>query len=318
MFVSSARRRSIVILVVHVLIAKNVVMDVVLLGRLTSQNEGLGESTHWMTVVREFTRNLNYDAITKSRLSVNIRDLRMAIAEIQLLDLIMNVLLTDNQDIVLARIRVQASMGEARMLVIKAIKEKNTFENGRRNRIFHLPVQMVGRIVEKGIILANEFASNNKRRWFGLHYHGTSYDTLFFSLRFGSKISEIIVIICNFLSIYGPMNRLSEKFCLCVAINKEKEKLSLSDTRKVMGCSLFRFFSRCGEISTNFVGKIRFLRCSNAAFYISPFNLRAFQAGREISFTRRSQVNKEKEVLETHGARHENFAKNARQSRRTS
>lgn len=40
-------------------------------------------------------------------------------------------------------------------------------------------MEMVGRIVEKGVILANEFASNNERRWFGLHYHGTSNDTLY-------------------------------------------------------------------------------------------------------------------------------------------
>lgn len=36
-----------------------------------------------------------------------------------------------------------------------------------------LPMQMVGGIVKEGVILANEFASNNERRWFGLHYHGS-------------------------------------------------------------------------------------------------------------------------------------------------
>ena len=34
-------------------------------------------------------------------------------------------------------------------------------------------MQMVGGIVKEGVILANEFASNNERRWFGLHYHGS-------------------------------------------------------------------------------------------------------------------------------------------------
>lgn len=65
------------------------------------------------------------------------------------------------------------------MLVIEAERKANDEINDEiPGELEHLPMQMIWGIVEKGVILANEFASNNKRRWFGLHYHGTSYDTL--------------------------------------------------------------------------------------------------------------------------------------------
>lgn len=72
-------------------------------------------------------------------------------------------------------------MGEARVLIIEPEKAKEVTRLSRFNEIsLNLPMQMVGGIVEEGVILANEFASNNERRWFGLHYHG-SLQTLFFT-----------------------------------------------------------------------------------------------------------------------------------------
>lgn len=106
-------RRCLVVLVVHVLVAEDVVVHVVLLGRLAGQHERLRKATHRMSIVGQLARYLHHHAVAKSRLSIDIRDLRMAVAEVQLLDLIMDVLLTDDQHLVLAWIRVQSAMGEA-------------------------------------------------------------------------------------------------------------------------------------------------------------------------------------------------------------
>lgn len=101
MFVAWTRCSSIIFFVVHVLVAEDVVMHVVLLRRLTGQHECLGEATHWMAIVGQLSRNLHDHTVTERRLSIDIRNLRMAIAEVQLLDLVVDVLLTDDQNFIL-------------------------------------------------------------------------------------------------------------------------------------------------------------------------------------------------------------------------
>ena len=95
-------------------------MHVILLRRLASQNEGLREATHRMAIVGQLARNLYNNSIPQSRLSIDIRNFRMAIAEVQLLDLVVNVLLTDDQNVILGWVRVQSSVGETGVLVVEA------------------------------------------------------------------------------------------------------------------------------------------------------------------------------------------------------
>lgn len=128
---------------VNVLIAENIIMDVILLRRLGSQHEGLRETTHRLAIVGQFTGHLNNDAITEGSLRIHLADLGMTVAEVQLLDLVMDLLLTDYQRGFLV-FRIQTAMNEARRIVVES-------------------VQVIRRLVQQRVILAHEFAANALR-----------------------------------------------------------------------------------------------------------------------------------------------------------
>ena len=54
------------------LISKDIVMNVVLLRRLRSQDEGLDEPSHGLAVVRELPGDLNYNSVRQGLVGVHL------------------------------------------------------------------------------------------------------------------------------------------------------------------------------------------------------------------------------------------------------
>jgi hypothetical protein len=76
------------------LIAKNVVVDVVLLGRLWGQNKGLHEPSHRSVVVGKLAQDLHDDPGGQGGMSVHLTDLGLAVTKVQLHNLLVNFLLS--------------------------------------------------------------------------------------------------------------------------------------------------------------------------------------------------------------------------------
>ena len=78
------------------LITEDVVVDVVLLGGLRCEYEGLHESPHWLIVIRKLAQDLHDHPRGQGGMGVHLLDFGLAIPEVQLHDLLMDFLLAVN------------------------------------------------------------------------------------------------------------------------------------------------------------------------------------------------------------------------------
>merc|ERR1719320_1232516 len=77
-----------------VLVAEDVIVDIVLLGALWGENKGLHEPPHRLPIVRELAAHLNYHPVGQSLVGVHLPDFSMAVTEVQLHYFLMDFLLS--------------------------------------------------------------------------------------------------------------------------------------------------------------------------------------------------------------------------------
>ena len=76
------------------LIAKDVVDNVVLFGRLRGQDKGLHESSHGEALVGQLSADLDDDAGSEGSVGIHLLDLGVAVLKVELSNALMNLLLT--------------------------------------------------------------------------------------------------------------------------------------------------------------------------------------------------------------------------------
>lgn len=96
-------------------------MHIVFLRALRSQHESLCEASHRLASIGQFAGHLDNDSVTQCTLRINLGDLGMAVAEVQLLDLLMDLLLTNHRGCF--TVRVQTAVHERRLVVVEPVAE---------------------------------------------------------------------------------------------------------------------------------------------------------------------------------------------------
>jgi len=102
-------------------------VDVVLLGRLLGENERLGEAAHGFPVVGEFAGDLHHDPVSKGGLRVNLSDLGVTVIELELLDAVVDLPLS-NHRFRLPVWCVQAPMYERRILIVEPSQNQTKYK----------------------------------------------------------------------------------------------------------------------------------------------------------------------------------------------
>ena len=123
-----------------VLIPEDIIVDVVLLGRLRRQDEGLHEPSHGLAVVGQLPGDLDHHPGPQRGVRIHLLDFGVAIAEIERHDLLVDFELTHGGRLLLARL-LDAAMCESGVLAVES-------------------VEMEGGLVQQGVILPHELAAD--------------------------------------------------------------------------------------------------------------------------------------------------------------
>jgi hypothetical protein len=139
-----------------ILVAEDVVVDVVLLWALGGEHEGLHKPPHRLPVVGQLAAHLDNHPIGQSLVRVDLPYLGVAVPEVQLHDLLVDLLLAIHRCSfgilsILASV-VEAAVHERRVVRIE-------------------PVQVKGRLVKEGVVLSHKLTTDALGRgWFHDHY----------------------------------------------------------------------------------------------------------------------------------------------------
>lgn len=99
-------------------------MHVVLLGALSGQDEGLGEPPHRLPGVGQLAGDLHDHAVTQGGLGVHLGDLGVTVAEVQLLNLLVDLLLPDHDHRVgLPVRRIKTAVHKRGLVVVESIHD---------------------------------------------------------------------------------------------------------------------------------------------------------------------------------------------------
>jgi hypothetical protein len=99
-------------------------VDIVLLGRLLRQHEGLRKPAHRFAIVGQLPSDLDDDAAAEGGLRVDLPDLGVAVIEVQLLDAVVDLPLSDHRLSLPVR-TVQASVHKRRVLIVEPAHPKS-------------------------------------------------------------------------------------------------------------------------------------------------------------------------------------------------
>lgn len=105
-------------------------MHVVLLRGLLGQDKGLGEAAHRLAIVGQLPGHLDDDSAAEGGLRVDLPDLGVAVVEVQLLDAVVDLPLSDHRLGLPVR-TVQASVHKRRVLIVEPAHDKHKSGNER-------------------------------------------------------------------------------------------------------------------------------------------------------------------------------------------
>ena len=126
-------------------------MDIVLLGTLRGQHEGLHEPSHGLAIVAQLPRHLDHHTIGQGLMAVHLSDLGMTVSEVESHDLLVYLLLAVH--CLGIPPRVQPAVDEAGVVGVEAVQ----VERG---------------LVEECVILPDKLTTNALRGG-GFHDHCT-------------------------------------------------------------------------------------------------------------------------------------------------
>ena len=111
------------VLVDLVLVAKDVVVHIVLLGRLRREHKRLHEATHGLAVVGQLASNLHHNATADRGLTVHLANLGVAVLEAERLDLLVDLELSDYGLLGVLTRTVDAAVHKRAPAAVKAVQD---------------------------------------------------------------------------------------------------------------------------------------------------------------------------------------------------